>query len=312
VDILAVFGWPVLDRIRLGPVAISPHGIGIAAGYLLGAWWMLREGPKRGLREEHIGTILLWALVGAIVGARAFYVLGHFEEFDDVVDVLAVWRGGITLVGGILGAMIFAYPFMRKYGYRFTQVMDSAAVGLAFGITFGRIGDLIIGDHLGTPTDFFLGFQYVGGELPGPWRSIEGTEQWIAVLADGKTQVLSEQGSQLCQGPCSPETLLQTGAGVHQTALYDMLIAGGLFLVLWWLSRRPRREGTLIAIFAVWYGAGRILTDGEAVPLPTRLQFDRPEPSPNSDDVDFYKKWKDGPEDLDVDKIVDRWRKQTR
>ncbi len=51
---------------------------------------------------------------------------------------------------------------------------------------------------------------------------------------------------------------------------------------------------------------------GEAVLLPTRLQFDRPNPTPNSDDVDFYAKWIDGPTDLDVDAIVKRWRSQER
>jgi phosphatidylglycerol---prolipoprotein diacylglyceryl transferase len=258
VEALAVIGWPVLDRLHLGPIGVSPHGVGIAVGYVLGVLWMLREGPKRGLQEDHIGTIVFWALIGAIVGARAFYVLGHFDEFRDVADMLAVWRGGVSLVGGILGAMLLAYPFMRRYGYRFTQVMDSAAVGLAFGIAVGRVGDLVIGDHLGKPTDFLLGFRYVGGTLPGPWRQVSGTEEWVAGLTGGKTQALSPDGATL-YGP--GQDVLQQGAGVHQTALYDLLIAGGLFLFLWWLSRRPRREGVLIATFAVWYGAGRILTD---------------------------------------------------
>ncbi len=56
-SLIASIGWPVLDRIHLpGKLAISPHGIGIAIGFLLGASWMLREGPKRGVREEHLST----------------------------------------------------------------------------------------------------------------------------------------------------------------------------------------------------------------------------------------------------------------
>jgi hypothetical protein len=51
------------------------------------------------------------------------------------------------------------------------------------------------------------------------------------------------------------------GAGVHQTALYDFLIAGVLFGFLFWLNRKPRREGALIACFALVYGAGRMVTD---------------------------------------------------
>jgi len=73
----------------------------------------------------------------------------------------------------------------------------------------------------------------------------------------------------------------------------------------------PESEGDLVSVLA-GLGRGEALVMGEAVPLPTRLQFERPNPVPNSDDVDFYAKWKDGPDDLDVDIIVQRWRSQER
>ncbi len=73
----------------------------------------------------------------------------------------------------------------------------------------------------------------------------------------------------------------------------------------------PESEGDLVSVLA-GLGRGEALVLGEAVPLPTRLQFDRPEPPPNSDDVDFYNQWKTGPDDLDVDAIVEHWRKQER
>lgn len=73
----------------------------------------------------------------------------------------------------------------------------------------------------------------------------------------------------------------------------------------------PESEGDLIEVLA-GLGRGEALVVGEAVPLPTRVQFDRPSPSPNSDDVDFYQKWTDGPADLDVNEIVKRWRTQER
>lgn len=73
----------------------------------------------------------------------------------------------------------------------------------------------------------------------------------------------------------------------------------------------PESEGDLVSVLA-GLGRGEALVLGEAVPLPTRLQFDKPNPTPNSDDVDFYAKWRDGPTDLDVDAIVKRWRSQER
>lgn len=73
----------------------------------------------------------------------------------------------------------------------------------------------------------------------------------------------------------------------------------------------PESEGDLVSMLA-GLGRGEALVLGEAVPLPTRLQFDKPSPTPNSDDVDFYGRWVNGPDDLDVDAIVKRWRSQAR
>jgi DNA helicase HerA-like ATPase len=73
----------------------------------------------------------------------------------------------------------------------------------------------------------------------------------------------------------------------------------------------PESEGDLVSVLA-GLGRGEALVLGEAVPLPTRLQFDMPNPTPNSDDVDFFNQWKVGPTDLDVEAIVKRWRSQER
>jgi hypothetical protein len=73
----------------------------------------------------------------------------------------------------------------------------------------------------------------------------------------------------------------------------------------------PESQGDLVNVLA-GLGRGEALVLGEAVPLPTRLLFDRPNPAPNSDDIDFYDRWRDGPDDLDIDAIVKRWRSQER
>ena len=73
----------------------------------------------------------------------------------------------------------------------------------------------------------------------------------------------------------------------------------------------PESEGDLVSLLA-GLGRGEALVLGEAVPLPTRVQFDKPNPTPNSDDVDYYAAWREGPTDLDVDAIVNRWRSQER
>ena len=73
----------------------------------------------------------------------------------------------------------------------------------------------------------------------------------------------------------------------------------------------PESEGDLVSILA-GLGRGEALALGESVPLPTRLRVHKPNPVPNSDDVDFYKGWREGPEEIDVEAIVERWRSQER
>jgi uncharacterized protein len=73
----------------------------------------------------------------------------------------------------------------------------------------------------------------------------------------------------------------------------------------------PESVASLVTVLGS-LGRGEALVLGEAVPVPTRIQFDRPNPTPNSDDSDFHAKWKGGPTDLDVDEIVSRWRSQQR
>ena len=215
---------PIVD-IGLGPLSISPHGVGIAVGFLLGARLMLPEARKKNISDDDVYALLTRAAIGAIVGARLAYVINHVGDYDSVVDALRVWEGGISLLGGFFGAILLALPEMRKRKLDFWKVMDAAAPGMALGVVIGRIGDLIVADHLGKATDFFLGY-----ECPPP--NVDTAS------------------------PCLPGTV------VHQTALYDFLMTLVLLGALLYLRRRKARyEGFLIMVFGAWYGIQRVIED---------------------------------------------------
>src|SRR3990172_8359301 len=111
-------GWPVIDRFRFGDAfAISPHGVFIAIGFMIGAWLFGRIAVARGVSEEAISSVVLWSLIGAIVGARFFYVVADWSEFAPrPIEALLVWKGGITLLGGIAGATIANAINIRRFG----------------------------------------------------------------------------------------------------------------------------------------------------------------------------------------------------
>jgi phosphatidylglycerol---prolipoprotein diacylglyceryl transferase len=166
-----------------------------------------------------------------------------------------VWKGGISLLGGIAGATIANAVNIRRFGLRFFQVADALTAPLALGIAIGRIGDLIIGDHLGKPTSWILAWTYHGGRLAPPFIC-NGTS-CQAQLQGNQIEIIRRGSAELHSGL---ETIA-TGVGVHQTAMYDMLIAWALFAFLWWFIREPRREGTATLAFAIWYGCARLLED---------------------------------------------------
>jgi phosphatidylglycerol:prolipoprotein diacylglycerol transferase len=183
-------------------------------------------------------------------------VIAHVSEFSSPLEWLQVWKGGISLLGGIAGAILINVPRFRRYGYRFFQVMDPAVICIALGIGIGRIGDLIIGDHLGKPTSWLLAWTYEGGTLAPPFRCVEGVCQ--ASLQGGHLEVIERTGARLLD---ANGQLIAQGVGVHQTALYDMVLAWGLFALLWTLGRRPLREGVLTLTFGLYYGICRLIED---------------------------------------------------
>ena len=224
---LAAISYEPLVRIHLGPLSVSPHGIFTALGFLIGATFLLRRTRTRGISDELMYSVLTRALIGAIIGARVVYVLNHLSSYDSPVEWFKVWEGGISLLGGITGALVAAAPFARRNWLRFFPLMDMAAPWLAIGIAIGRIGDLVIADHLGDRTDLAFGFR-----CPD-------------VVDVGRTV-----GS-----PCPP------GEVVHLTAAYDLVVALTVAGALLLLGRRLRREGEVTLMFGILYGTGRLLFD---------------------------------------------------
>lgn len=224
---LAALSYDPIVHLVIGPLRLSPHGLGIAIGFLLGARVMIPAAEKRGITADDVSALLVRAAIGAIIGARVAYVLNHFGEYsDDPLAALRVWEGGISLLGGFAGAILLALPEMRRRHLSFWQVMDAAAPGMAVGVIIGRIGDLIVADHLGKPTDFVLGYR--------------------------------------CP-PAGVKTAIDCAAGpggvVHQPALYDFLLTSIVLLVLLRLRRREHWDGFLICTFAVMYGLNRFIED---------------------------------------------------
>jgi phosphatidylglycerol:prolipoprotein diacylglycerol transferase len=256
-QVLATISWPIISRIPLGgDLAVSPHGIGIALGFLLGSWMFVRRAEKRGLGHvyvedvpESVQRLLGRIAVGAILGARLFYVLTHLDQFaQEPLSALAIWEGGLTFLGGVAGAIIVAMPWAMRQGWRPLQLLDSAVPGLAAGLAVGRIGDLMIGDHVGAPTSFVLGWRCTGDYNPAAGPNAFGFTPPTSYQA--AVERLGDQPTIGC-----------FDTAVHQTALYDFGAALFVLLLLLWLERRARFDGFFAAAWVYGYGVVRFAGD---------------------------------------------------
>jgi len=221
---LAAISWKVVTGFHLGPFMVRPHGVLIAVGFIAGALLMRRYTRSRGISDDVLWNILTWGLIGGLVGMRVAWDLGHLSEMRTPLDLIAVWNGGMSLLGGLIGAVIVGAFAARRQGLRVLPLLDMAAPGLALGIGIGRVSDLIIGDHLGKPTTLPWGFRYVGGIDP------------------------------LANVP-------PVGTVVHPVALYDLILTTALLFVLIRFLRSPRATGSAVALFTLWYAGSRVLTD---------------------------------------------------
>lgn len=228
----ASISYPPIPIFEIGPLRLSLHGLMAGVGFIVGAVLMLREARRRGFDEAKISSVLTWALIGSILGARLFTVPAHLDE--GLIEALQPFKS-FSIMGGFAGGIIVGGIRMRMLGLDVLAHMDMASFGLAIGTVVGRIGDLFIVEHLGGRTDFFLGYELKPGYDVAPQH--DALERLCEV-----------------QGQCGP---------YHHAGLYDLLGAGVLLGLLYLVSRNWSRirYGALIFMWSAWYGFQRFLID---------------------------------------------------
>jgi phosphatidylglycerol:prolipoprotein diacylglycerol transferase len=141
--------------ISLGPVAVHWYGLSYVAGIALG-WWYLRMLGARGgdWTREDIADVVFYVALGGVLGGRIGYILFYnFSEYwSDPTTIFAVWRGGMSFHGGVLGVILAMYIFGRKTARRFFQVSDFVLPAVPIGLGLGRVANFINQELWGAPT----------------------------------------------------------------------------------------------------------------------------------------------------------------
>ena len=206
-----------------GAITLSWHGmfsfVAVAtAVYLVGRW-----GPMRRIDPDDIYAIAIWAIIGGVVGARLVHVVDHWDDLyrDNLGSIIAVWRGGIGVWGGILGGFIggTAYALIAKNPVG--VIADLTAPAMLIAQTIGRLGDIVNGEHCSKAADFFLGFT------------------WIAPGTNAR----------FCDNGYTNS--------VHPAIAYEMVWNMIALFIVWRLRGRLRPDGMLFALYLALYAIGR-------------------------------------------------------
>lgn len=108
-----------------------------------------------GIKKEELFDFLFCLLVGAIIGARIFYVMFYNPSFylQNPFEILAFWKGGLSFHGGLLGGLLVVFLYSKKKSVPFFAITDLFSIPLSLGLFFGRFGNFLNGELFGRVTD---------------------------------------------------------------------------------------------------------------------------------------------------------------
>jgi prolipoprotein diacylglyceryl transferase len=248
------------DRFRVDPAGIifSSEGVfigGVIGVVLLGGWafyqyWQTKDRPLKKAKKtihphERVVDIAMVAAVAGIVGSKLFSILENLDTFvqDPIGEFFS--GSGLTIYGGLILSFIAVPWYMKKKGLSIMQMLDAAAPSVILGYAVGRMGCHFSGD--------------------GDWGIVNTYDKpsWFILpdwmwAYDYPHNVLNE--GQRIAG-CTWEYCHRLVPAVFPTPIWEVLMAGTIFAILWALRSRVKYTGTLFSLYLVLNGIERFFIE---------------------------------------------------
>ena len=153
---------PELFRIPFTALTVKSYGVLMVCGFIAAIYIIRRLSRGMGENAEHVTTAALYSLIAGVVGARIFYVIHYWRQFKGkgAIEMLAVWKGGLELLGGVLLAILIIVLYMRAKKLPVRRYLDILGVGLMLALVFGRLGCFFNGCCYGKPTNSFISVRF--------------------------------------------------------------------------------------------------------------------------------------------------------
>ena len=213
---------------------IAFYGIIIGLGMLAGMAIACSDAKRRGQDPEMYLDFALYAIIFAIVGARAYYVIFQWADYkDNLLQIFNLRAGGLAIYGGVIGGVLTLIVFCRVRKQSFFSMADSAVLGLITGQIMGRWGNFFNCEAFGGYTNNLFAMR-IKKSLVNP-------------------SMISEQLLQ--------HEILENGISyiqVHPTFLYESLWNLCVLAFMLWYRERKRFDGEMLWIYFMGYGLGRL------------------------------------------------------
>lgn len=224
------------EAFYVGSYPIMWYGVIMAAAFLVGICYVMWRVKQFGLDGDRVIDVLLLAVVGGIIGARAYYVIFSWDEYkDNLANIFKIWEGGIAIYGGLIGAVAVGLLVCKLRKVKMLPMLDLATGGLIIGQAIGRWGN-------------FVNIEAFGANTTVPW----------GMAGPAVERYLTAHQAQLAQYGVTVDPTMP----VHPTFFYESVWCLLGFLAIAWFTKRRCFDGELVLLYAVWYGAGRSVIEG--------------------------------------------------
>lgn len=212
------------------------YGVLITLGALLAVWYAYRHSKEFGLDWDNAVDVILFGTIFSIIGARLYYVIFAEEgEFNSLLDILDIRRGGVAFYGSVIGAFLAAAVVCRYHKIKIKPFFDLAAIGFLIGQGVGRWGNFVNQECFGSNTTL-------------PWGM---TSDDIRTYLYFGQEILESHGMRV-----------DPAMTVHPVFLYESLwCLIGLILATIYIKKR-KFDGEIFLMYLAWNGAGRGVIEG--------------------------------------------------
>lgn len=244
---------PILFSI--GKIKITYYGLMYAISFVLGIELGKRYGKQRGISPETVENYAFVAMISGLIGGRLYYVLFNLDYYLNYpADIIAVWKGGMAIHGGILGGIIGTCIYGAVKKINPLLLGDIAAAPLLLGQAIGRIGNLMNGEIYGVPV--FTPFKVIFTLKP---KFYEWYSYYLSLPISEQMNFKNKVPWGIVFPSGSPAGNEFPNLALHPAMLYELVLNFIGFLFIWfYLKNKKYADGTVWCSYIIIYSIIRI------------------------------------------------------